>query len=128
MPLSGNAPPLTALGSRARRLALPVPADLDAAIRQAIHARRIVELDARGLHRVAEVHVYGLCNGIPELLLFQLAGETRSGALPHWRRVKIADISAFTLTSRVFSGPRAGEHNKWDLVIAQVLESVAERP
>lgn len=37
--------------------------------------------------RIAEPHDYGIRDGVAQLLVFQVGGESRSGTLPNWRWV-----------------------------------------
>ena len=68
---------------------------LDSTIRAAISKKAIIEFDYEGHHRIAEPHVYGLKNGVSELLVYQIEGGSSSGGLPQWRRVKIAKMYKF---------------------------------
>ena len=96
---------------------------LDPLIRSAIANRQVIEFTYRGLHRVAEPHVYGLHKGKRQLLTYQIRGESSSGGLPNWRRVDVDDISDVQALHESFPGPRptvSGEHSSFDEVIAIV--------
>ncbi|MGH7681920.1 MAG: hypothetical protein ACRENN_08035 [Candidatus Eiseniibacteriota bacterium] len=72
---------------------------------------------------MAEPHVYGIHHGKPQLLTFQVAGESSSGSIPNWRRVDLDDVSDLTLLGEHFAGPRpfpSGKHSKFDHVIVFV--------
>jgi hypothetical protein len=96
----------------------------DALIRSAILERRLVRFLLDGLERVAEPHDYGLRDGQPYLLAYQIRGRTRSAAtLPAWRWVKVAKIENLTLLPETFPGGRGGSHSrhsKWDEVFMRV--------
>ena len=84
----------------------------------AIRARRLVEFDYAGHHRVAEPHVYGQRAGVDQLLIFQTAGSSSSGGLPAWRRVDVHRMSGLRVCGETFPGPRpnpSGHHSAWDI-------------
>lgn len=73
--------------------------------------------------RTVEPHDYGILEGETnrKLLAYQLEGESRSGDLPDWRELAVADIRQMMVLSERFSGPRpAQEHHKWYRVFASV--------
>lgn len=91
------------------------------AIIRAIRERRIVEFDYDGHRRVAEPHTLGVVHGDLQLLAYQIAGSSRSGKLPEWRRFHVNRISDLLLTDTRFSGIRpspSGHHAHWDYKIA----------
>lgn len=94
---------------------------MDALIRRAIKERRLLEFWLHGLHRVAEPHLYGRHKGGLQLLVYQVRGDSRSGGLPYWRRVDLAEMSGLELLDEGFGAKRltalpAG----WDEVLAVV--------
>jgi hypothetical protein len=96
---------------------------LDPLIRTAIRERRLVELEVNGLRRVAEPHTYGERNGTKQLLLYQVAGASKSGHLPDWRWAKVQDISDFHVLDTTFSArptPSGSRHVRWDEVFERV--------
>lgn len=102
-------------------------AQTDRLIRTAIAQRRLIQFQLGGLLRIAEPHDYGIMNGTPRLFVFQVGGESRSGPIPDWRLVTLADASGFELLERTFSGSRptpSGKHQRWD----RLLASVSRRP
>jgi hypothetical protein len=104
--------------------------DTDAMIRRAIVERRLVRFSYHGCVRVAEPHDYGLRRGAEQLLVYQVAGESRSGKLPSWRRVAIAEMSGFELLDRTFAGGRevpSGVHSQWDELYLRVAPAAAPR-
>jgi hypothetical protein len=94
---------------------------MEALILQAIKERRLVEFRLHGLGRVAEIHLYGVHKGIPQLLVYQVAGDSRSGGLPHWRRVDLGEMSDLVLLPRAFTASRLSSRpGGWDQVLLMV--------
>ena len=58
----------------------------------AIERRRLIRFEYHELPRVAEPHDYGIINGVEQLLVYQVGGESRSKKLPDWRLVRVAEI------------------------------------
>ncbi len=98
------------------------PEGVEGIIRTAIAERRLVEFSLQGLRRIAELHLYGTYRGARQLLVYQVGGESKSGKLPDWRRVDVAQLSELQLLEDRFPGPRlpADRHQQWDLVLARV--------
>jgi hypothetical protein len=97
--------------------------DTDRLIRTAIAQLRLIRFQLDGLLRIAEPHDYGIMNGTLRLFVFQVGGESRSGRLPDWRLVTVADASGFELLERTFSGPRPTGSRKrqpWEKLFASV--------
>jgi len=100
--------------------------ETDRLIRTAIAQMRLVRFRLGGLLRIAEPHDYGIMKGTLRLFVFQVGGESRSGRLPDWRLVTLAEASAFELLDRTFSGRRpapSGKHQHWDRLFASVSRS-----
>src|SRR5438093_6728501 len=98
-------------------------AETDRLIRTAIAQRHLIRFRLGGLPRIAEPHDYGDMNGTVRLFVFQVGGESRSGRLPDWRLVTLADASGFELLERTFSGPRpmgSRKRQRWDRLFASV--------
>ncbi len=97
---------------------------MDAAIRQAIAEKRLLEFFYDGYHRIAEPHVYGIKNGKYQLLTYQVRGQSGSAwNLPNWRRFDIDRITGLRVLSEHFLGPRdysAFEHSDFDLVLVAI--------
>jgi hypothetical protein len=90
---------------------------MDERLVSAIGAKRMIEFDYAGHHRVAEAHVYGRKDGVDQLLVFQVAGGSSSGGLPQWRRVNVASMTGLTICDDPFAGARpypSGLHSAWD--------------
>ena len=91
---------------------------VDKVVGQAIQERRLVEFSLHGLLRIAEVHLYGTHNGAPQMLVYQVGGASKSGGLPHWRRVALEEVSGLRLLDEGFTGARLSEPHPagWDSV------------
>ncbi len=98
-------------------------AKLDGQLRAAIGERRLVEFTLKGRPRVAEPHDYGVIKGVPQLLFYQVGGESASKAPIGWRRTPISNITGFKILDERFAGSRdspSGQHISWDELIATV--------
>lgn len=97
-------------------------ADIDELIRTALREKRLVEFRLHGLRRIAEPHLYGVYKGAPQLLVYQVGGESKSGDLPDWRRADLLEISGLRLLEQTFAGPRmaSSRHTQWDVVLGRV--------
>ena len=95
----------------------------DERIRYAIAQRRLLKFTLFGRDRIAEPHDYGIRNGAPQLLVYQVSGESRSGKLPAWRWVVLGHASNFEVLEQTFPGSRNAEvrhHMLWDRLFARV--------
>jgi hypothetical protein len=106
-----------------------MPASLDAQLKTAIGTRRLVQLRYDGKLRVAEPHDYGLQNGSPKLLIYQLRawGSASGGAPPKgvlgWRLLDVPKIAECAVLDETFAGSRGQSHQRhhaWDEVYARV--------
>jgi hypothetical protein len=89
----------------------------------AIEKKRLVEFGYQDLPRVAEPHDYGMINGIEQLLVYQIRGESRSSTLPDWRLICVAEIRQLRILDERFPGGRSvpsGKHKKWDQFFIRV--------
>lgn len=95
---------------------------LETLVRQAIGERRLIEFRLHGLLRIAEPHLYGLHKGVPQLLVYQVGGESKSGGLPHWRRIGLQDVSGLKILEENFRGSRrpAQRPAGWDKILVLV--------
>ena len=90
---------------------------MDDIIKAGIEEKRLLEFDYDAYHRIAEPHIYGILNGIYEILTFQLRGGSSSGGIPDWRRFKVNGISNLKLLDEHFPGKRpyhSGVHSSFD--------------
>jgi len=95
----------------------------DNLVRTAIENRQLIEFNYDSLHRIAEPHVYGIKDGEHEILVYQVAGQSSSGNLPNWRRMKLNKISGMIISVQHFAGPRSypsGKHSSFDEILAVV--------
>jgi len=101
---------------------------VDEVLRTAIQERRLLRLIYQGKERIVEPHDYGIQNGSPKLLAYQIAGSS-SGRLPGWRWLQVELVSEVYLLDKTFPGGRripSGKHHVWDEVFARVQQ--ADRP
>lgn len=96
---------------------------MDLAIRTGIAKKQLVDFYYHGLPRIAEPHVYGIHEGKYQMLVYQVRGQSRSGALPDWRRVELSEVTNLRLLDEFFPGPRptpSGKHSEFDTILAIV--------
>jgi hypothetical protein len=103
------------------------PAGVDPAIHeailQAIQQKRLLRFVYHGKIRIAEPQDYGLQKSAAHLLTYQIAGESRSGPLPDWRKFAARSMSNVELLSKGFRGRRESpeqKHQRWDMLFARV--------
>jgi hypothetical protein len=92
----------------------------------AIKTKRLIEFTYHNLRRVAEPHDFGILNGAEHLLVYQVAGQSRSMKLSDWRLIRIAEIKQLKVLDKQFSGGRSvpsGKHKKWDKLFIRVALS-----
>lgn len=95
----------------------------DQRIRYAIAHKHLLRFSLYGLTRIVEPHDYGIRNGAPQLLAYQILGESHSGKLPAWRWVVLGHASNFEVLDETFAGSRNAEvhhHITWDRLFARV--------
>lgn len=99
------------------------PREVDRILRQAIAERRLIRFWLDGHERIAEPHDYGIRKDSVHLLVYQVAGTSKSGDLPNWRWVRLARATSFQLLDRRFPGGRereVGRHSDWDRIFLRV--------
>src|SRR5437016_10106156 len=104
--------------------------EVDLLVRAAIAERRLIRFMLNGCLRIAEPHDYGIRNGVCELLVYQIAGQSNSGAIPEWRCVRVAAASRVEMLDRTFAGGRktpSGQHLRWDRLFARVAPGPEQR-
>lgn len=92
-------------------------------ILSSISGKTLLKLKYGGLERVCEPHVFGYCNGIPQLLCYQVEGKSKEDRLPEWRRFDLSAIQGMKSTKKTFPGARVVPHPHslgWDQIIAVV--------
>ena len=97
---------------------------LDAQLRFAIKARRLIQLEYDGALRVAEPHDYGLIDAVPRLLMYQ---RRKAGAASKpvrgWRLLYISQVKECIVLDETFPGTRGDanqHHYDWDILYARV--------
>jgi predicted DNA-binding transcriptional regulator YafY len=96
---------------------------METIIIKAIHEKKLIESQYQERHRVAEPHVYGITNGIKQILGYQIRGQSRNGNLPDWRKFDLDKIIGLRILDESFPGRRpypSGKHSSFDLIIAKV--------
>ena len=96
---------------------------MDELIKQAIAQKNLIDFDYRGLHRVAEPHVFGIKNGVRQALVYQIDGGSHSGKVTGWKRVDLHQMLRLKVLDLSFSGQRSfpsGKHSTWDICLAVV--------
>jgi hypothetical protein len=99
------------------------PREVDGIIRQAIHERRLIRFWLDGHERIAEPHDYGIRSDAVHILVYQVAGGSKSGRLPDWRWIRLARASDFELLDQHFEGRRPAEpdrHTAWQQLFLRV--------
>jgi hypothetical protein len=89
----------------------------------AIKNKRLIQFEYQDYHRIAEPHDYGILNGIEQVLVYQLRGESKSKRLPDWRFIRVAGMKRLKVLEETFPGGRAvpsGQHKKWDQLFIRV--------
>jgi hypothetical protein len=95
--------------------------NFDRQLKLAITERHLIEFRYSSTVRIAEPHDYGLLQGAPRLLVYQLRGE-RPGP-PGWRLLDLAKMEGLVILPRTFQGSRGAmhrDHYRWDELFARV--------
>ena len=96
---------------------------VDQPIRRAITEKRLLELRYKKAVRLAEPHDYGVIDGTPRLLVFQLQGPDSGKGAVGWRLLDVVKIESCVVTSRTFAGSRGQahqQHYQWETLYARV--------
>jgi hypothetical protein len=98
---------------------------VDWQLRFAIAHKRLVEVQYDGRLRVAEPHDYGLKNGIPKVLVYQLrvTGSIKGPGERGWRLLDVGKIALCAVSESTFAGSRSDpsqQHFTWDVIYARV--------
>jgi hypothetical protein len=105
--------------------AVPDSGPFDRQLRFAIAHKRLIEVRYGGRLRVAEPHDYGMKNGSPKVLVYQLraGGSTPDPRVRGWRLLDLKKISICAVSNATFAGSRADasqQHSAWDELYARV--------
>ena len=100
-------------------------APLDRQLRFAIEHKRLIEVQYHGRLRVAEPHDYGVKNGSPKVLVYQLrvTGGAEGARARGWRLLDVGEIALCAVSDSTFAGSRADpsqQHFTWDEIYARV--------
>ena len=90
---------------------------MDDLIIAAIKEKKILSFTYNGHARIAEPHIYGISEGVHQLLGYQIRGSSSSGHLPEWRRFKVSAMQNLQILNEFFPGRRdspSGKHSYWD--------------
>lgn len=90
---------------------------------EAIQAKKLLEFVYVGRQRIAEPHIYGVKDGLYQVLTYQIRGTSQTGGLPNWRRFSFNQIQSLKILEESFSGARpASSHNpgSWDRLLLAV--------
>lgn len=103
------------------------PRVVDRIIRQAMGEQRLLRFWLDERERIAEPHDYGIRRDTVHLLVYQVAGDSKSGGLPDWRWVRLARATGFELLDRKFGRrprPADDRHTGWDRIFLQVEPAI----
>jgi len=102
------------IGFRGRQY---TPQTMNEMIWYAILGRRLLEFDYDGYHRIVEPHVYGRKFEKDGIMTYQIDGQSSSGGLPDWRRMKLKGITNMKVLDKTFLGRRPvnGMYSSWDI-------------
>ncbi|BAY27975.1 hypothetical protein NIES2100_78020 [Calothrix sp. NIES-2100] len=92
-------------------------------IKQAITQKHLIEFYYQDFQRIAEPHTLGLKDGVLQVLVYQVSGQSSSGQLPNWRRMNLDNMLRLRIIDETFSSHRpspSGNHSSWDERIATV--------
>jgi len=97
----------------------------DRQLRFAIEHKRLIEVQYDGRLRVAEPHDYGVKNGRPKVLVYQLraSGRAQAPRARGWRLLDVGKIVLCAVSDSTFAGSRADpsqQHFTWDEIYARV--------
>lgn len=92
-------------------------------IKQAITQKHLIEFYYQDFQRIVEPHILGLKDGVLQVLVHQVDGQSSSGILPDWRRMNLENILHLQILDATFSSNPSnpyGNHSSWDEIIAIV--------
>jgi hypothetical protein len=98
---------------------------VDQQLRFAIAHKRLVEVRYDGRLRLAEPHDYGVKNGSPKVLVYQLKdrGASHGPKATGWRLLDVSKIALCAVSDSTFAGSRGDssrQHHTWDELYARV--------
>jgi ribosomal protein L30/L7E len=99
---------------------------LDEQLRFAIANKRLLCVTYNGVMRAGEPHDYGIQNGTPKLLFYQLRRASNNRlwkATAVWRLLEISKIESCVVMEETFPGSRGSSHRQhltWDELFVRV--------
>lgn len=92
-------------------------------ITEAIKTKKLLSFTYSGLPRIVEPHIYGINDGAPQILGYQVRGRSSKGNVPDWRRFNVPGMHDLMILDETFPGRRpsySGQHTRWDQQILMV--------
>lgn len=92
-------------------------------IKQAIIQKLLIKFYYQDFQRIAEPHILGLKDGVLQVLVRQVDGQSNSGLVPDWRRMNLENILSLQILDETFSSNPSNlyeSHSSWDEIIAIV--------
>ena len=89
----------------------------------AIKEKKVISFTYSGRQRIVEPHIYGINDGVAQLLGYQIRGGSSKGVIPDWRRFKLSTIQNLQILNESFLGRSSflsDEHSHWDKQILVV--------
>ncbi len=98
---------------------------VDKQLRFAIAQKRLIQVSYGGRLRIAEPYDYGIKNGSPKLLVYQVgeAGSGQKKGVKGWRLLEVSRIDACIVSEDTFPGSRGESsrgHLTWDELFVRV--------
>lgn len=92
---------------------------LEDTICQAVLEKKLIGFYYDGHYRQVEPHLYGIANGEPRLLGYQVAGKSNGGSSTSWRQFKTDKMAYVRVLDQGFNGGRMkSEPANWERFIA----------
>ena len=92
-------------------------------IKQAITQKHLIKFYYQDLQRIAEPYMLGLKDGVLQVLVYQVGGQSSSGKLPDLRRMNLENMLHLQILDETFSSNLPspfGNHSLWDQILATV--------
>jgi len=93
-------------------------------ISHAIRERRMLTFTYDGYTRIVEPHCHGITTaGNEAIRCYQTEGGSSSGKVPGWHMMTVGKITALTVSSVIFGGPRP-EYKRDDKGMSTIFEQL----
>ncbi|OYD87644.1 hypothetical protein CDG77_28200 [Nostoc sp. 'Peltigera membranacea cyanobiont' 213] len=92
-------------------------------IKQAITQKNLIRFYYQDFQRIAEPYILGLKDGVLQVLVYQVGGQSSSGELPDLRRMNLENMLHLQILDETFSSnppSLSGNHSSWDEILATV--------